>query len=206
MPKRSIIALYDGYQGKTATYNNPNAYVLVTNNKIAGVPAISSDSKTENGQYKPKSTALTYNGKSQTMPFYFSSNTNGQNTSGKDVGEYIAVFTPEEGATWIDGTTDAKEVKWNINQKSLTLYVKLSKNVMALDDELPTAMITASGFAGEDTIENVADFVLPNIVAPDSSTFEKGGVYSYSCEGGSSKNYSFKYYISTVSKLTISNE
>ena len=203
MPKRSIIALYDGYQGKTATYNNPNAYVLVTNNKIAGVPAISSDSKTENGQYKPKSTALTYNGKSQTMPFYFSSNTNGQNTSGKDVGEYTAVFTPEEGATWIDGTTDAKEVKWNINQKSLTLYVKLSKNVMALDDELPTAMITASGFAGEDTIENVADFVLPNIVAPDSSTFEKGGVYSYSCEGGSSKNYSFKYYISTVSKLTI---
>ena len=75
------------------------------------------------------------------MPFYFSSNTNGQNTSGKDVGEYTAVFTPKEGATWIDGTTDAKEVKWNINQKSLTLYVKLSKNVMALDDELPTAMI-----------------------------------------------------------------
>ena len=58
-------------------------------------------------------------------------------------------------------------------------------------------------YTGEDTIENVADFVLPNIVAPDSSTFEKGGVYSYSCEGGSSKNYSFKYYVSTVSKLTI---
>ena len=203
MPKRSVIALYDGYQGNTATYNNPNAYVLVTNNKIAGVPAIDATSTMKDGQYSPRSTDWTYNGKSQTMPFFFSSNTDSQNANGKDAGEYAAVFTPEEGATWIDGTTDAKEVKWNINKKDLYWHVALSKNVMALDDELPTATVTTAGFEGEDTIDNAEDLVLPNIIAPDSSTFEKGGVYSYTCEGGSSKNYSFKYSVATNSKLTI---
>lgn len=79
---------------------------------------------------------------------------------------------------------------------------------MALEDELPTATLDVSSyssntFKGEDTIENAADLVLPEIVAPDKSTFEKGGVYSYSCEGGSAKNYNFRYYVDATSKLTI---
>lgn len=207
MPYRSMIALYDGYQKNTASYTNPNAYVLVTDKKIAGIPAIKAESTMENGQYKPKSTDVTYNGVTQTMPFYLSSNTESQNASGKDAGEYTAVFTPESGATWIDGTTEPKEVTWNINQATLTWYVKLSKNVMALGDELPTPTLAISStiynFKGDDTIENTEGLVLPEIVAPDSTTFEKGGVYTYTCEGGSAKNYKFKYSSGTASKLTI---
>lgn len=208
MPRRSLIALYDGYQGKAASDTNPNAYVLVTDKKIAGVPANKAQSSMQNGQYKPKSADVAYNGATQTMPLYFSSNTKSQNTSGKDAGEYTAVFTPEEGATWIDGTSEPKEMTWNIKKATLSWYVKLSKNVMALEDELPTATLDVSSyssntFKGEDTIENAADLVLPEIVAPDKSTFEKGGVYSYSCEGGSAKNYNFRYYVDATSKLTI---
>ena len=67
---------------------------------------------------------LTYNGGNQT-PTWNNYNPDaldlGGVTEGKDAGEYEATFTPKEGFTWSDESSEAKKVKWYINRATIAV-------------------------------------------------------------------------------------
>lgn len=71
-----------------------------------------------------QSGALTYNGAAQT-PTWNNYDTAALElsgvTSGTAAGTYTAIFTPKDGYTWSDGTTDAKEVTWSIGRAVIDL-------------------------------------------------------------------------------------
>lgn len=71
-----------------------------------------------------QSGALTYTG-SQQSPIWNNYDTAALTlsgaTSGTNAGTYVAIFTPKEGYTWSDGTTDAREVSWTIGRASVAV-------------------------------------------------------------------------------------
>lgn len=74
--------------------------------------------------YPYQSGTLNYTGSSQS-PTWVSYDTNkmtisGQ-TSGTEIGSYIAVFTPKSNYMWNDGTTSGKEISWSISSQTVSL-------------------------------------------------------------------------------------
>lgn len=71
-----------------------------------------------------QSGSLAYNGGMQS-PTWNSYNpetlTLGGQTSGTDAGTYTVIFTPKEGYTWSDGTSDAREVVWTIGRAPISV-------------------------------------------------------------------------------------
>ena len=68
--------------------------------------------------------SLEYNGEEQSPTWNIDTskfNLSGQ-TLGTEIGKYYTLFTPKNGNTWQDGTTDTRKVSWNIDK--LKFYIK----------------------------------------------------------------------------------
>jgi hypothetical protein len=90
-----------------------------------------------------------YNGSNQS-PSWNDYNTSELTIGGdyiaKDAGTYTVTFTPREGYTWSDGTSDARSVSWTINKIAGTLT--LSATSASLTSSNKNASITASNYVG----------------------------------------------------------
>lgn len=112
---------------------------------------------------------------------------------GKDVGTYSVKVTLidkylKAGGTWPDGTTDPKIFTWKINPAELT--ATYAGETIGTDGT-PELKVEVTGFKGKETAATAADYVAPTLTAPES--LEGGQTYTLTPEGGSAKNYTFKY-------------
>lgn len=80
--------------------------------------------------------------------------------SAKNAGSYEVLIEPEEGYTWIDGTTDPVSVTWEIGKASL--WVQLANPSIAYD-AVPSYELTARGFVNGETAETIEGFTFPTI-------------------------------------------
>ncbi len=103
----------------TASKDNLNCYVLVTDKKVAGTPI------SQKRSYDTVTQTVTYSGKEQTL---FADGSHYVLTSGsleyKNAGEHVLEVTPEEGYCWADGTNGTKQVSATIQKHELTVHVK----------------------------------------------------------------------------------
>ena len=96
-----------------------------------------------------QSGTLIYNGKAQTPAWdsnYVSGRmTVGGTTSGTDAGTYTATFTPKNGYTWADGTTEAKNVTWKIGRAPGSLSLSKTTAEIGADETTTTFTVTRAG-------------------------------------------------------------
>ena len=198
-----VKGFYNAYNNKTASIETPLSYLLVSDNKYAGTPLTYVENDYSIGEMV-KQKAPSYLGQNIRNTYYYSDNaTVSGEVEAKDAGEHTISAVPNEGYTWVDGTNTAKEFKWNIDKAYLRTTLTLSKSVIGIDEELPTAALSYSGFENGETPETAEDFVAPTITWPDRTTFVKGERYKVNADGGSAKNYDVR---STYTRVRILND
>ncbi len=170
-------ALANAYDGATASSDKPVAYILNSDKLYAGQPYI-----------RGTSVDRTYNGKSQTMQnLVYNDTAVLENAEAVDAGEYIMTAKPAEGRTWLDGTTNPIEYKWNINPANLSVYYR---GEAIHEGEHPKLALEIIGWVNGENAETAKDFVSPTITLPEK--LEAGQSYTLKPEGGSAANYEIR--------------
>lgn len=101
---------------------------------------------------------LTYNGKTQT-PVWENYDENKMNISGTqsatNAGTYAVTFTPKEGYTWRNGTTDSLEVTWKIQKVTYSLKLTPGTLTLSLVNDVNGKNVTFTSDAfGKVSIQN----------------------------------------------------
>lgn len=108
----------------------------------------------------------------------------------KDVGKYKSELgiTGYPTEVFKNGTRNSGIIEWEIKPAVLTVTYK-SETVNA--NGTPQLELEVTGFVNGETAETAEDYVAPTITAPEN--LEAGEVYTLTPEGGSAKNYIFRY-------------
>lgn len=126
----------------------------------SGSPAILLSVPMQNG-------SLTYNGAEQS-PSWSNYDSEqlliGGTTAATDAGTYTATFTPQGLCTWLDGTSNTKQVTWTIAKAAINLSASIDGAV----GYGSTGTITISGNAGNGTVTATSSD--DNIVSVQSTT------------------------------------
>ena len=206
-------SMYNGWVGTTEgnEYSEAgNAYILITDAKYAGMPEPAYD---VGGKVLD---SFTYMGYEQTG-YFLGSNSKVTESSncGVNAGTYTFKVVPQDGYTWLDGTTTEKEYTWYINKR--LLGVSCEDKAIHLNDPVPDIKLTITGtFIGDDTFESEGG-KLPAVTVflPDTETrmplseamaqkkLEVGKQYSIfgNVFGDELKNY--RYTTDRYGKLTV---
>ena len=179
------------YYRTRETEGKVTAYILATKNeaKFASQPTL--DGAT-----------YTYNGKAQT------GYTKGEhyivvsgNESETDAGTYTLVVKPEEGYTWLDGSTEEVSLEWEIKKAKLQVKVKNDVDYLTEPGKIPDGVeYEVTGFVNGETAETAKDYVEPGATVDtlDATTKEElneSGTMIWIKDiigHGSAKNYYFK--------------
>ena len=113
--------------------------------------------------------------------------------SATDAGKYTAELALSEkakkaGYVWKDSAEDTVNVSWEIKPAELTAtYIGETID----DSAKPALTVNVSGFVNNESAEDAEDYTAPTVSAPEN--LENGKTYELTPEGGTAKNYIFKY-------------
>lgn len=170
-------------------YAIPLDYPENQNGEIRGPFRLEVDfSKIPHQANLPEIKDLTYTGKEQAGFEQSTHITYGGTLKAKDAGTYEATLTPKDDFKWADGTRDTKTVSWSIRKAPLTVKLK-DENIKS--DQKPELKIEYKGFVNGETESTAENFVPATVKAPEKP--ESGEIYTLTPEGGSAKNYEFRY-------------
>lgn len=113
--------IYDDHSYDTP--ENPISYINITSQRFIKNLLVSSANNMERIASTPSYTVnnnLIFNGEEQVGVTYNNVTVTAGTDKATNAGQYTVTLTPNEGYTWEDGTTDAKEVSWSISPISIT--------------------------------------------------------------------------------------
>lgn len=155
----------------SATKDAPVAYLLVISEdkRIAGAPSVVADWL--------DSGALIYSGELQEgVTLGNNSRIESGANEARDAGTYSVTVVPENGYTWIDGTTEPIVLQWSI-EKAL-LKTELQNRYIAYN-AVPDYELQVSGFVNGESADDIEGFVLPAIIESSKPQLvEPGKTYS----------------------------